>query len=256
MNYRSAQYLNGALASLFSFEQEGDFFEVIVVNNDPLESEALRLLKQAFPFFLIESGGNVGFGRGNNLGAKKARGKILAFINPDVLWTGMHLRSIAAVFAEQQMIGILGMALLNADKEPEAWSAGREPSLLNLLRNNVLPEKQALWQRPELFFPDWVSGGGLCIRQALFSAIGGFDERYFLYFEDVDLCAAARQRGFSVARHTAFPLLHLGGKSQHSTRSQKKHFYASQRQYFAKHRPRWEWMILSWLQALFHKRYV
>lgn len=251
VNYRSAQYLAAALRSLFSFERDPDFFEVIVVNNDPAEQRALEELRRALPFVLIENSGNLGFGNGGNLGARQARGSILGFINPDVLWTGAHLRGIAEAFDEERSIGILGMALLDEDKRPEAWSAGQEPSLMSILRNNIIPSRRTLWQKDGLSFPDWVSGGALFIRAALFSEIGGFDERFFLYFEDVDLCTEARKRGFRVARHAAFPLVHLGGRSNLSSGLQKKYFYESQKKYFEKRRPAWESRVLELLRFLF-----
>ncbi|MFZ2299519.1 MAG: glycosyltransferase family 2 protein [Candidatus Moraniibacteriota bacterium] len=251
VNYRSAQYLAAALRSLFSFERATDFFEVIVVNNDVSERPVLLELKQSFPFVLIESGENIGFGRGGNLGARQARGEIIGFINPDVLWTGMRLRGIAGVFDGERNIGILGMALLGADKEPEPWSAGDAPSLANLFRNNFLLSRRAPWSKESFSFPDWVSGGALFIRAGLFSEIGGFDGRFFLYFEDVDLCAEARKRGFLVARHGAFPLIHLGGRSSRSTNLQKKYFYGSQKKYFEKRRPAWEGEALRLLRSFF-----
>ena len=251
VNYRSAQYLEAALQSLFSFEREADFFEVIVVNNDVSEGPTLQKLRQTFGFLLVESSDNIGFGGGSNLGARQARGKIIGFVNPDVLWIGTRLRGIAEIFDEERNIGILGMALLDADRRPERWSAGKEPSLASLLCNNIFPLKQALWQKEGLSFPDWVSGGALFVRAALFSEIGGFDERFFLYFEDVDLCAEARKRGFLVAHHSAFSLIHLGGKSSVSPSLQKKYFYESQKKYFEKHRPAWESKVLKFPRFFF-----
>lgn len=255
VNYRSAGYLAQALESLLACERRTNFWEVIVVNNDVSESDALRELKKIFPFLIIESGENIGFGRGNNLGAKSARGKILGFINPDVLWTGAHLDKIARTFSLDQTLGVLGMALLGADKKPEPWSAGKWPSLVNLFCNNFFHMRQ-LWEKGKnVSSSDWVSGGALFIRATLFSAIGGFDEQFFLYFEDVDLCVSARQHGFSVARYSTFPLIHLGGQSQYSTQIQKKHFLESQKKYFAKRRPRWESGVLTCLQVFLKRIY-
>lgn len=254
VNYRSAQYLQRALASLLAFEREGDLFEIIVVNNDVEESAALRELKGIYDFLLVESGSNMGFGRGNNLGVRASHGEVLAFINPDVLWTGAHLESIARIFQMNAAVGVVGMALLDENEEPEAWSAGQAPSLLCLVRNNLIGPRQAFAGDHGLFPVDWVSGGGLCIRKNIFSAIGGFDERFFLYFEDVDLCAEVRRRGLAVVRCADLPLIHFGGKSRHSARIQKKHFYASQKQYFEKWRPRWERITLKWLQFFFCRK--
>lgn len=253
VNYRSAQYLAAALESLFSFEQEPGFFEIIVANNDPAESTALRALRQIYPFFLIESAGNNGFSRGNNLGARQAKGEILGFINPDVLWMGACLRKITQVFDEDRQTGVLGMALLDEKKRPEAWSVGPDPSLAAFLLNNLFPLRKGFSAREKTFSADWVSGGALFIRKGIFADIGGFDERFFLYFEDADLCKAVRERGFSVVCHPEFPLIHLGGKSQESKRLQKKHFYASQQKYFEKHRPAWERSVLKFFHSFFCK---
>jgi len=253
VNYRSARYLSAALESLFSFEREADSFEIIVVNNDPAESAAVQTLQQTFSFQFIESGENRGFSRGNNLGAKQALGAILGFINPDVLWTGPYLRKIAQVFDKNTRIGVLGMALLDTEKRSEAWSYGKEPSLVTLFFNNLFPAQCDARLEREAFFPDWVSGGALFVRAELFAEIGGFDEQFFLYFEDVDLCKEARQRGFLVMGYPEFSLIHLGGKSRESRRLQKKHYALSQRKYFRKHRPRWEGRILESLQFIFRK---
>lgn len=254
VNYRSAVYLQKALMSLFHFEQDTDFFEVIVVNNDPTENTVLRALQKEYPFLLIESGANLGFGRASNLGATKARGAILTFINPDVVWLKRCTEEIALIFDNNQTIGVVGMALLTEDQKPEPWSAGRAPSIGRLLLNNIMGDRQCLRAYRSLTPVDWVSGGGLSVRKDLFSVIGGFDERFFLYFEDVDLCTEVRQRGFSVVRHPDIPLLHFGGKSKYSTYLQKKHFYTSQKQYFNKWRPFWERRMLSWFQ-FFYCRY-
>ncbi|MDO8565751.1 MAG: glycosyltransferase family 2 protein [Candidatus Moranbacteria bacterium] len=253
VNYRSARYLTGALKSLFSFELADDFFEVIVVNNDSSERIALQNLQRAFPFLLIESSENTGFGCGCNLGARRARGAILGFINPDVLWEGTYLRKIAAVFGENRQVGVLGMALFDTKRRPEAWSVGEEPSFISLSLNNFLPVRRAAYQNQKSFSSDWVSGGALFVRAALFAEIGGFDERFFLYFEDADLCKVVRRLGFSVISCPQFPLIHLGGKSQISRQLQKKHFYDSQKKYFEKHRPTWENNALKFLHFFFRK---
>jgi GT2 family glycosyltransferase len=251
VNYRSVSYLEKALNSLYSFEKERDFFEVIVVNNDVSETLLLEDLKQKFSFRLIKNSANVGFGGGNNIGAKQARGTIFGFINPDTLWIGKQLHSIGHFFDEKKDVGVLGMDILDDKKKKEIWSAGKSPSLLQLFINNTFPSRQAYWEEAGLSFPDWVSGCAHFIRKDLFSRISGFDEQFFLYFEDVDLCKRVRNLGFSVARHTDYPIIHLGGRSKHSAQLQKKHFYQSQQMYFDKHRTIWENKILQLLQLIF-----
>lgn len=253
VNYRSARYLQAALESLFSFEKDLSIFEIVIVNNDPSESVVLQALRREHPFLLIENAENTGFGQGSNLGASQARGKIIGFINPDILWAAPCLHGIAGFFDTNATVGVLGMMLLDEKKKPEEWSFGKEPSLRELFLNNLFPERRKPRLSQSLSPLDWVSGGALFVRKELFEEIGGFDKRFFLYFEDADLCKEVRNRGFLVVRRTEFFLVHLGGKSQASDGLQKKHFFFSQKEYFRKHRPRWESWILECLQAVLHK---
>lgn len=251
VNYRSARYLEEALKSLFSFEKETDLFEVIVVNNDNAEREVLLELNKSFRFLLIQNNDNVGFGAGNNKGAKQAKGSILGFINPDIFWTGASLLAIEKFFDEKKETGILGMTMLDEEGKTEKWSVGEEPSLVTLFRNNLFLIKNLFSKTQKISFFDWVSGGALFIRKDIFSLANGFDEQFFLYFEDVDLCKKVRNLGFSIVRHSDYIITHLGGKSKHSTILQKKQFYISQKKYFKKHRPLWENKILQFLHFFF-----
>jgi len=251
VNYRSVKYLKKALESLFSFEKEDALFEIIVINNDNSENEELLQMKKQLPFLLIQNDTNIGFGAGNNVGAKQARGSILGFINPDILWREENLHAIGTFFDKKKEVGILGMTILDPEGKEEEWSVGKAPGLANLFWNNVLPVKKNSSEIRRVSLFDWVSGGALFIRKDLFFLASGFDEQFFLYFEDVDLCTRVRALGAAVVRHPDFAITHLGGKSKHSTNLQKKQFYSSQRKYFEKHRPLGENKILSILHFLF-----
>lgn len=254
VNYQSARYLKSALISIFSLEKESALFEILVVNNDQRESGLLKKIQETLPFILIENAQNNGFGAGNNLGAQKARGSILGFINPDTIWTETSLRRIGTFFEKEKKTGILSMTLIDQEKKEEAWGCGYEPTLLRLFRNNIFPENQTPWNKQGRSFPDWVSGCGLFIQKDLFFQVEGFDEQFFLYFEDVDLCKKVREAGFIVERNIDFPLIHFGGKSIRSNSMRKKQFYLSQKKYYKKHRPVWENIVLSLLHFFFlHK---
>ena len=249
VNYRSGRYLAGALESLGRAEDVRRF-EVIVVNNDSDESRLLAGLQRVFSFRLIESGENLGFGGGNNLGVQAARGTIVGFINPDTLWGEAKLEAIARLFQSDGALGARGLSLVTLSGQPERWSYGKEPTLARLLRHNLLPFLDHVLQGQADVLPtvpeaaDWVSGGALFMRKEVFEMIGGYDERFFLYFEDVDLCRRVRERGYTVRHASSLPLSHYGGKSHPSSEMQKKNFFASQDRYFAKHRPPIERTVL------------
>jgi len=246
VNYQSAWSLSLALKSLFSREPEQSLFEVIVINNDATESRVLQRMAQLLPFRLIENDTNQGFGQGANKAAQAATGTILGFLNPDILWQEPGLSRLRDFFLKQGTSTILGFRLLDEGGNEEAWSAGKAPRLASLFWNNTfqkfLPKK----------FPhdeplDWVSGCGLFLPKSTFLDIGGFDERFFLYFEDVDLCVRAKKQGATIVRDSRFVLAHRGGKS-FSTRSlQKKNYFLSQKSFFEKHRPPFEFLVIRFL---------
>lgn len=254
VNYRSSGSLARALESIRSIENGASDFEIIVVNNDRNERAVLEGLEKSFRFSLIGNEQNGGFAQGANIGAKAARGSILGFLNPDIAWQEKCLSGIGRMFENDARIGISGMRLLRPDGQPEAWSYGSEPDIWGVLRNNLF---SFLNDPPRESTPhpivDWVSGGALFIRSDLFRDLSGFDERFFLYFEDADLCRRARNSGYRVSLASSFPLIHYGGKSQLSILSQKRFFYASQSAYFKKHRPRFEYFLLRFLRFLRHR---
>ncbi|MDP2837934.1 MAG: glycosyltransferase [Candidatus Moranbacteria bacterium] len=239
VNYHSIWQLSLALRQLFHLESNHDFFEVIVVNNDHREARALARLARKFPIRLLEQERNLGFGRAANIGAASARGSILGFLNPDTVWQKESLRRIESTFQEHSNGQILGLWLMNAQGEREPFSAGVAPTLWQLVRSNFFPflVRQDLLQDAPC---DWVSGGGLFIEKRIFQELQGFDERFFLYFEDVDLCLRAKEQGVLIVSEPRFTLLHHGGKSFVSRELQKSLFYSSQIRYFEKHRPFFE----------------
>lgn len=256
VNYHSAKLLEKALESLYSYEKEKALFEVIVVNNDISETREIQVLKVKFAFIGVENETNAGFGQGANVGARLAHGDILGFINPDVLWTKECLPMIEKVWKEKRTLGVLGMHILDVQNKEEAWSAGKEPTLFGLFWRNIVPFwcEQQRGKKTALF--DWVSGCALFVRKDTFLDLGGFDEQFFLYFEDVDLCRRVREIGLAVVRDKHLPIIHHGGQSKQSTMLQKEQFYSSQKKYFEKWRPRWESKMLGRLHSLFRKNSV
>lgn len=250
VNYHSTWQLSLALESLFSIEGESVHFEVIVVNNDKREESALRHVAKQFPFRLISSPSNVGFGQGINMGVAEASGEIVGFLNPDIAWQQPILSRVGDFFQSQEP-SILGITLVGRDGEQEPWSNGVAPSLWELFRNNIVPRTLARALSPSESL-NWVSGGGLFLKKSSFQDIGGFDEQFFLYFEDVDLCVRAGKQGMKIVCRPELTLQHLGGKSFSRLASQKKHFYVSQLRYFAKHRPALETFCLRVLHRMIH----
>lgn len=248
VNYRSVFELSCALKALFSFEQDQGLFEAIVVNNDATETKALESLARRIPFRLYMLPENRGFGVAANVGAAEARGEVLGFLNPDTVWQRPMLEEIAHVFQVGASQKVVGLRLIDALGQGEAFSKGSAPRLHLLLWDNLFSKRE-----PSDSPVEWVSGAALFMSRPFFQELGGFDEQFFLYFEDVDLCLRAKRSGAAIVSDNRFSLVHRGGKSFASREAQKRFFYLSQQRYYRKHRPQWERWLLSFFQTIFLK---
>ena len=251
VNYRSAVYLPACFSS-FQNSTLPEEYECIVVNNDSSENGALRILQKKFDFTLLSLSSNCGFGAAVNRGAERARGDILVCLNPDARFLSGTLRDIARLFDQYPSLGIVGMKLLVEPETPQCWSAGVPMTFIEIVRNHLgVPKSKKLWQTRSMKSVAWVSGAAFAIPRTLFFRLHGFDERFFLYYEDVDLCLRVRKFHKKVVLAPSLRVLHRGsGSMDHAKRQQKNDYYTSQDQYFALHRPWYESILLKLLRGI------
>jgi GT2 family glycosyltransferase len=250
-NYRSECYLVKSIASVR--EKIGSLFnaEIILVNND--EKERLENVKNLFKdVFIIDHGKNIGFGAAINLGARIAQGNYLLFLNPDCEIMSGDIRQIIDEFESDKNIGVLGCQLVGENGSIQKWSAGTEMTTVNLIKNNLgFSSSRKIWENENKIKASWVAGTAMFIRKELFKELGGFDEEYFMYFEDVDLCKRAEEAKKKNYFFPHFKVKHHGGGSYEDKKRQKKHYYDSQRHYFKKHNGKISYYILNILQQVF-----
>lgn len=248
VNYRSERYLAGCIASIYNSGLKEA--EIIIVNND--SEESLESLRREYPEInFVESGKNLGFGAASNRGANEARGKYLLFLNPDSEIIEAEA-DILEKFEKDATLGIAGARILDASGKLQEWSFGlAELDLCDLVRNNLgFPKRgKGLENIPDREL-SWVSGAALFMPRNLFLEIGGFDEKFFLYYEDVDLCKNARKHGKKIRHAPEITVRHIGGGSHADKTRQKKDFYASQDHYFRKHFPA-QARLVSLLRKIF-----
>lgn len=243
VTYNSSGVLNDCLKSIRN-NQKGFESEVIIIDNNSLnkgEQENLSLVAREFDDLginLVKSPENLGFGPANNRGVKISNGKYLLFLNADTVLGEDSLNKMVNFLENNPKTGATGPKLITGDGKIQEWSCGKKTSLLKTIKNNFGFIPRHLWQSESPLKVDWVSGAALMVRKSVFEEIGGFDENFFMYFEDEDLCWRIKETGYDVYYLGDVIITHLGGQSfKHSgTNSlQKKFFYQSQDFFFRKH---------------------
>lgn len=215
VSFNTRQILSDCLASLFRFSP-GENFEVIVVDNASADGSP-AMVKKDFPQVrLLVNRRNLGFGRANNQGAALARGEFILLLNSDTLVRPESLALLLAFARRQPRLGALGPGLLNADGTPQA-SAGSFPDLWvsfkMLFGEHFFPFCRVRFAYSRSRAVDWVVGAALLIKREVFRQVGGFDEKIFMYMEEVELCYRLKKAGFENFFYPEPKIVHLGGQS-------------------------------------------
>lgn len=234
-NYKSEKYLAKCISSIKEKILDVDY-EIIVVNNDTnVETQNFASLQGA-NIKIINNNKNIGFGAACNLGAKNAQGEILWFLNPDTEIVSDNIAELLDEFGKDDRLAILGPKLISEKGKTQEWIAGKEITIISTILNNLgYKRDQKIWESPEKIECAWVSGAAMFVRKDIFEKLGGFDEKFFMYFEDIDLCKRVRLAGYKVVYYPDFIIRHFGGKSFLDKKEQKAYYRKSQRRYFGKY---------------------
>lgn len=253
VNHDGGADLERCLASLEPLGLDprgGEGLEVIVVDNASSDGSPERV-RQRFPTVrLLELGTNAGFGAATNRGAGVARGELLLLLNNDAWLTGGALARLAARLDAEADLAWVTPRLVYPDGRPQTFWAP-DVSLLGEAVQKVRNRLEgARWNHGTLvrhlrrwLGPGWLTAACALVRRSAFEAVGGFDEGFFLYFEDADLCLRLRQAGWRLDVEPAAEVVHasVGGTRGDAI---EVAYRASQLRYYAKHRPRWERAVL------------
>jgi GT2 family glycosyltransferase len=213
--------------------------EIIVVDNGSIDG-SVDAARRIDDVRVIETGANLGFARASNIGIRESRGAALLLLNSDTVVPPGALDHLLGEFDRDSAVAVVGPRLIDGDGRAEL-SFGRMIGPLNELRQKRLARSDAvdaLTRRRQ--YPDWVSGACLLVRRADAEAVGGLDERFFMYTEDVDFCAAIRARGRRVLFTPDVEVVHLRGRSAAAApAATREHYRRSQIAFYEKHHPLW-----------------
>ena len=245
VNYKGGERLNRCLESLQMIDDNRFTFEVIVVDNQSNDGSMSKLPLQFPQFIFLSNSGNHGFSNGCNLGASVSNGNYLLFLNPDTSVTADALNNILEEVRVRPEFSILSCSQVreNGSKERPygkflnifnltGWQRSVQQIFFGRIENSFPQTKNYI-------YPDWVSGSVVMISKKSFYSLGKWDDDYWMYFEDVDLCRRARQHNGEIVKLRSTAIVHAHGGSSRAnievTAITKTEVHISRHLYISKH---------------------
>jgi GT2 family glycosyltransferase len=249
VNYRSYDELAHCLASLESNRTHLGGVTIIDHESDLIEASRIT---QRFPWAaIVERSTNEGFATGVNLGARLTQAPFILLLNPDCVADDRTITALLQYARTQPTAAIVGPRVLNSDGTIQGSArrfpgvttalAGRSSWLTRRFPNNPLSRHNlpALDGQSVPLDVDWVSGACMLVRRSAFEQVQGMDERFFLYWEDADLCRRLGQKGWRTVYFPGATIVHVGGRSSiHVYRESLVAFHKSAFFLFRKHASR------------------
>jgi len=244
VSFNSKEPLKQCLESLLRNIDED--MEIIVVDNASTDGTREMLQQIQWPNLnVIFNKTNLGFAKACNQGAKVSKGDYLLFLNPDTIIQVEVVRELSELLDRRTDVGIVGPKILYPDGALQL-SCGEVPRLhyaifeafrLWMVSKRLFGGYRYMtWDHDEERDVGWVSGACLMIRRKLFDEVGGFDENFFIYDEDADLCLRVKSHGYRVIYYPKTSIVHVGGESSRTVRAYALvKGYQSKIYYFKKH---------------------
>ena len=231
--------------------------EILVVDNASTDGTADLVRAQWPQVRVVDAGGNAGFARANNIGIRLSAGELVLLLNPDTVANGAAVDGLVACLDAHRDVAAVGPRIVDGHGRAEL-SFGPMISPLAEARQKLLvvghdrgwaPITSVVERRTRQSHDvDWVSGACLMARRTDLEAAGLFDERFFLYTEDVDLCATLRATGQRVHFLASVSIVHHRGRSGASAPAATRRAYRrSHLAFYEKHHPGWAPLLRLYL---------
>jgi GT2 family glycosyltransferase len=252
VSFNTREILTNCIKSIVKYTK-GITYEIIVVDNDSKDGsiERIKELEKKYPQVrFVDAKANVGFGKANNLGAKKAKGEYLLLLNSDTLIFDNAIKESLDNLKKLSDVGVYSCKLLNADKTVQA-SGGHFPTFGNVFAwQFFIDDLPFIGSLIPSFHPqlssynrnrqmDWITGAFMIIPKDVYDQVDGFDENIFMYTEEMELCFRLRKLGYKTVYQISPSIIHLGGASGGSvfalTSEIKNMIY-----FWKKHKPKWQ----------------
>ena len=256
VTYNSAGEIEACLRSILDSPVRRRI-EILVVDNGSTDDTLTRIAAVSSAVVVDRAPRNLGFAAANNRAARQASGTFLILLNPDTVVAPGAIDGLCDVLAHHPDIGVVGPRLVDTHGDPELsfgamvspLAEWRQKRLVRGVERGSPAARDAVAALTSTSHDvDWVSGACLACRTTEFLEAGGFDEQFFMYLEDVDLCATVRRRGRRVRFEAGLVVTHRRGRSRASARSATEQAYRrSQLAFYAKHHAAWAPLLRVYL---------
>lgn len=235
-----------SIIASYGKEFEDNDIEIIVIDNNSSDN-SVESIKRYGTARLIQNKENVGFAKGCNLGAKEASGKYILFLNSDTKALDKGFLSMTDFLDKNPKVAILGGKLENNDGSIQR-SCGKFYNLFNLFIMLLGFEKFGFLRSSpnKIQKADWVSGACMMVRADVFKKLTGFDENFFMYMEDMEICFRAQKLGFATYFYPNIKLQHLSLGSSNRTFA-IINIYNGILHFYSKHKSNFEYLIAKTL---------
>lgn len=260
VSFNTKKLLISCLKSIFKYTKSLNF-EVVVVDNDSEDDSAAAA--KDLGARVIENKKNLGFAAANNQGFNISNGKYVLFLNSDTEINDNVLGEMVTWINLNTKAGVATCALKNKDGSLQA-TGGYFPTLIRVFSWMTIQDlpfvdsfikpfhpyhSKSLFFRGDNFYKtkkelDWVTGAFLLTRRDVLEGVEGWDEKFFMYVEEVDLCFRIKKLGYRIWYLPKWNIIHLGGASSKTREFSLKSEYEGIKKFYGKHYPSWQFPVL------------
>lgn len=234
VNYNVTELLRSCLFSIQKFVKEIDY-EVITIDNQSPDNSWKNLISEFPEFHFIENNHNDGFAIANNKAVKQAKGEYILLLNPDTEFEGFYMKELLDFADSQENFGCLGIRMHDAEGNflPESKRSvpdmfnSFEKLFINFKKNNSKSYYRNDIQETEIAETEVITGAFFLCKKEVYEKVGGLDETYFMYGEDIDLCYTILKNGYRNFYYGKASLLHHKGESTVKDEKYLERFYGA-----------------------------
>jgi GT2 family glycosyltransferase len=248
VNYNTRDLVSNCIESIILYTR-GISYEIIVVDNASTDGSQIHISANYPQVTLVENKINSGFGAANNIGDRRSKGKFLFLLNSDTVLLNdapsLFLRHFES--ASKGSLGCLGCSLVDEYFQING-TGGTFPNISDFIKSRTKHILSRLFRQPSKIseFPskvEYILGADMFMLKNIFEEVGGFDEQFFMYFEESDLQYRLSKKGYMVEIINEPKIMHLEGKSSVNSVRKLIVIQTSAFKYYLKNRPYWEYVL-------------